>query len=459
MDTDDVAVKHALQFLPGLQIGTYEWWPAKDELTWSPELVGIYGLDRAPRGADEFVRHIYPDDRVRVEGETSTLLAPAATSYSHTFRILRPDGTIRVILDRGLIERDANGTVKVLRGVNVDVTGEAHLNYSAEVRLKASEDRYRKLFEAIDEGFCVIELRFDTPDGRADYRVVEANPAFYLSTSFPEEILGQWLRAAVPELEESWYEIYGEVARTRQPRRFENYSDLLKRWFDVYAFPVDDPKDNRVAILFGDISERKQREADAQLIVDEISHRSKNMLGIVEVIARQTANAGTDEFLSSFGNRIRAMAASHDLLVRNAWGMVSVSDLVRSQLLPFADLVGKRISLAGPTLSLTPVTTKSLGMALHELATNAAKYGALSNAEGRVEVEWAEETDGAGNARFALAWRESGGPPVAPPARKGFGSKVTTWMVEANTGGKVAVDYAAEGLVWRFEAAAAGVLA
>lgn len=141
--------------------------------------------------------------------------------------------------------------------VTVDVTERR----SAEAALRESEERYRTLFASIDSGFCVVELRFDAPDGRADYRVVEANPAFYRQTGFPEAILGRWLREAAPALEEHWYDIYGRVARTGEPERFERASDMLGRWFDVYAFRIGPPERRRVAVLFNDISARRSAEA------------------------------------------------------------------------------------------------------------------------------------------------------------------------------------------------------
>ncbi|WP_237215260.1 hybrid sensor histidine kinase/response regulator, partial [Falsiroseomonas oryziterrae] len=130
----------------------------------------------------------------------------------------------------------------------------------AEAALREKDARYRALFESIETGFCIIELRFDAPDGRTDYRVVEANPAFYRHTGFPQAILGRWLREAAPALEEHWYERYGRVARTGQPERFEEGSDLLGRWFEVYAFRIDPPEACQVAILFSDVSTRHAAE-------------------------------------------------------------------------------------------------------------------------------------------------------------------------------------------------------
>jgi two-component sensor histidine kinase/PAS domain-containing protein len=428
----------------GVQIGSYEWRPSVDELLWSPELISIYGLETAPTSEREFGALLHPDDRTRVEGETSAVLGSGAMSYSHTFRILRSDGSLRMILDRAVIERDADAKVKVVRGVNIDVTGDIQLSHAMEDLLRESEGRYRKLFEAMDEGFCIVEVLLAGPGGKIDYRVVEANPAFYAKTGFPKDIRGLWLREAAPGLEEHWFETYGAVARTGTPIRFESGSEHLGRWFDVYAFPIDDKDAHRVAILFSDITERKQHDDQTMALVDEINHRSKNMLGVIQAIARQTAVAGPQDFLERFGQRVWALAASNDLLARNGWRTVALEELIRSQLSPFAGEAAQRTVLDGPDILLGPAATRALGMAFHELATNAAKYGAFSVPEGMVRVTWSVGPEG----QMSLNWAETGGPAVTAPERIGFGSKVTKQMVEASLSGTVSVDYAPGGFLW-----------
>jgi len=141
----------------------------------------------------------------------------------------------------------------------------------------ARGELYSSAFASVDTGFCIVEVDLaaenDAGAERVDYRVVEANPAFYLQTGFPEAILGQWLRAAAPSLEEHWYEVYGGVARTREPARFEQGSELLRRWFSVYAFAVGEPKDNLVAILFSDISDRRAAQEELNRLNRELEER------------------------------------------------------------------------------------------------------------------------------------------------------------------------------------------
>ena len=130
-----------------------------------------------------------------------------------------------------------------------------------DAQMCASEARYRTLFEAMGSGFCIVEVDLGAPGRPIDYRVIEANPSFYEQTGFPGAILGRWLRAAAPALEEHWYEIYGGVARTGEPARFEAGSEALGRWFEVYAFRTGLPEQHQVAILFQDISVRRRADA------------------------------------------------------------------------------------------------------------------------------------------------------------------------------------------------------
>ena len=207
-----------------------------------------------------------------------------------------------------------------------------------------------------------------------------------------------------------------------------------------------------------DITERKRDEEHIQLLMREVNHRSKNMLSLVQSIAHLTASTGPKDFVQRFGERIRSLSAAQDLLIKHEWQAVPLADLVRSQLSHFADLIGGRISLSGPAVSISQGASQTIGMALHELATNAAKYGALSNKSGSIAIEWDIQANGSTEPQFLLCWLERDGPPVAKPRRRGFGSKVTSGMVEGSVGGEVLVDYAPSGLVWRLACPAGNII-
>ncbi len=202
------------------------------------------------------------------------------TSRAMPIRLEREDGERFIDLLYQPVRNDGGSVAGIFVG-GYDVTEQMR---SAR-RLEESEARYRALFESIDTGFCIIEVDLAAAGGRADYRVVEANPAFYRQTGLTADLLGQWLRKAAPSLEEHWYETYAGVARTGDPVRFEQGSDLLGRWFDVYAFRFDDTAQHRVAILFNDISERRAAEESLRHLNETLEKRVASALAEQRVLA------------------------------------------------------------------------------------------------------------------------------------------------------------------------------
>jgi two-component sensor histidine kinase len=176
----------------------------------------------------------------------------------------------------------------------------------------------------------------------------------------------------------------------------------------------------------------------------EINHRAKNMLSVVDAIAHQTATRNPEDFIERFSQRIQALSANQDLLVRNEWNGVEIADLVHTQLAHFADLIGSRIAVHGAKLRLNPASAQAIGLALHELATNAGKYGALSTDRGRVDISW-----GTVGTIFTMSWAERDGPPVCKPKQRGFGTIVVEAMAEYSVDGAVDLHYAPSGVTWR----------
>jgi two-component sensor histidine kinase len=173
------------------------------------------------------------------------------------------------------------------------------------------------------------------------------------------------------------------------------------------------------------LREAGRSEEHLRLLLREITHRSKNLLAVIQAMARQTGRTAddVDTFLERFSARVQALARSHDLLVQESWHGAPLPDLVRSQLAAYLDGAAAQVSVGGPVALLRPEAAQSLGLALHELAVNAARYGALSVPAGHVDVTWrelsAEDGDG-----VEFVWAETGGPEVAPPVRRGFGCLV-----------------------------------
>ncbi len=197
----------------------------------------------------------------------------------------------------------------------------------------------------------------------------------------------------------------------------------------------------RTALWQLSVSEHRQN-----LLVMELNHRVKNSLATVQSIARQTArHAGSlDEFLTVFEGRVIALGRTHELLARNEWSAVEVAEVVRAELAPYESGAGEpaRVTAQGPSLSLLPTPAVSLGMILHELATNSAKYGALS-ASGLVEVAWSRR----GPAEAEMIWTERGGPPVRSPVGAGFGTRLIERLARSDLGGGAELRYEPAGLV------------
>ncbi len=210
--------------------------------------------------------------------------------------------------------------------------------------------------------------------------------------------------------------------------------------------------------ILRDVSERRRQEEKIKLLIRELNHRSKNMLMLVQAVARQTFAAKPGDFITRFGERMQALAASQELLVKNEWKGVPLNELVRSQLAHFEDLIPARIMLKGMPLAVSASAAQTLGMALHELATNAGKYGALSSGAGGVEIAWQLAPGAARDERFELLWTEHGGPEVSPPQQPGFGTAIMEDIPIANLNAKVTLDYAKEGLRWRLVCPAGSVL-
>ena len=201
-----------------------------------------------------------------------------------------------------------------------------------------------------------------------------------------------------------------------------------------------------------DITERKMLEDRLRLLLEELNHRVKNTLMVVQAMAWQSFRGmdGASEGVENFTARLHALAAAHTILSRRQWAGAPMADVVRQGLTVCNGELGmggaRRVTVSGPDLTIGAAPTVSLVLVLHELATNAIKYGALSNATGTVSVCWTVEADG----RVSLEWREQGGPPVSPPTRSGFGTRLIRDAITRQLGGEALVDHAHDGVVARF---------
>ena len=235
--------------------------------------------------------------------------------------------------------------------------------------------------------------------------------------------------------------------------------DRKERWIES-EWRLEIGADGHPLRAFGanlDITERKRAEEQKKLLMAEVNHRSKNLLAVVQAIVHQSAR-GADPvtFAATLSDRLQGLAANQDLLIKSDWQGIEMSDLVRAQLSHFGELIGARILVEGPAARLTSAAAQAIGMALHELATNAAKYGALSTDEGRVRICWRISSDEGPS--FTIEWIEEDGPPVSVPTRKGFGYTVIGPIAESAVQGKVEIAFLEGGLTWKLYARVAETL-
>jgi PAS domain S-box-containing protein len=202
----------------------------------------------------------------------------------------------------------------------------------------------------------------------------------------------------------------------------------------------------RLSGVTADITERKEAEAKQALLAREVDHRAKNALAVVQAIVRLARRDDIQEFITGVEGRINALAQTHELLSRSRWEGADVQRLVQEELAPFEGATPPRVSAIGPSMMVSPENAQTVAIALHELATNAVKYGALSAPEGRVDVSWSSFED-----RLTLIWKESGGPKIVAPTTKGFGTKIITASFSDPRRGKVVFDWRPDGLICTLE--------
>ena len=311
----------------------------------------------------------------------------------------------------------------------------------AEEALARSHRQMREILESISDAFYAVDHAW-----RFTYINRKAEELWHCDG---ESLIGQVLWEVFPHAvgSESHTTLL-RAARERQMVRFETLSPVVRSWIEVSVYPSE----TGLSVYFRDVSERRRQEQHMQLMINELNHRVKNSLAVVQALATQTLRNGDTvaRAREAFTARLMALAHAHDLLTRQGWEGAHLEEVITTTLAPHLDGAEGRLTLNGPAVRLPPKTALSLSMALHELATNASKYGALANDSGKVTVIW-QVTDGL-PPRLAMRWQESGGPPVKPPERKGFGSRLIERGLAAELGGDVRLHFEPSGVICTIDA-------
>ncbi|CEL28905.1 Blue-light-activated protein [Pseudomonas fluorescens] len=241
----------------------WDWDLQTRQIVWNEALQQAYGFPCAAIDSTSEWRfaQIHPQDRERVEESIRSAIDGSGSTWSAEYRFRCQDGSYAEVLDRGHLIRDADGRAERIIGAMLDLTR----SRSAETALRLSEERFSTILETIEAAFAIVKVKFDADDRPVDYYFVEANPAFERQCGV--NLRGKWVTEFAPNLEKFWFETYGHVAKTGEPANFESYANTFERWFDVRAVRVGDPADRQIAILFNDVTER--RDAEERLRVSE----------------------------------------------------------------------------------------------------------------------------------------------------------------------------------------------
>lgn len=407
-------------------------------LSWNRGAEALFGW-RSDEIVGQSIRMLIPEGREAEEDSIiRQIVAGRRVSAMHTERLRKNGATVRVSITVSPV-RDAGGRIigasKIARDVGaLDI---------ARHQLQQSERRFRMLSDNIAQLAWIAE---------ADGAIHWYNKRWYDYTgSTPEEMDGWgWSKVHHPDhidrVTANWREALasGTAWEDTFPLRGR---DGRYRWFLSRARPIMDD-DGTIACWFGsntDVTEQREQADAIQTLLNEVNHRSKNMLTLIQSLARRSA-PGNEQFVKRFVRRLDALAANQDLLVRRAWTRVELSELIAAQLAFAIDIAEDQVHFGGPPFELGARAAETLGMALHELATNALKYGALSNDRGRIDIGWRVSDE-----RLSLEWRETGGPRVIEPDRTGFGTAVIRDIPVAALDADVDLQYGSDGLRWRMD--------
>lgn len=432
-------------------LGMYEIdWVARRRY-WSPELRAIV---RAPPDLDinsdvDLLERIIPSDlRARFREKLRASLAPeSGGDYEDEHRITRFDGTTGWVLLRGkTFFQDTSEGKRPTRsiGLVVDITDRRRAEEANALHASTVTSSMDAIF-SIDPDQII-----KTWNGGAE--------RLYGYTA--AEAIGQPLRLICPdELRDEQSSLY---ARTMNGKPV--LLETVRRHKDGRLVPVGvsgspifapDGRITGVAAVHRDMTENREVKEQLGFTLRELSHRTKNLLAVVQGLARMIARRSSDidEFEVRFRGCIQALAHSHDLLVQHDWQGATLQDLLRAQLASFGGIDSKKIVVSGPEVTLTPSAMQSLGIVVHELATNATKHGSLSSPAGSVTISWKLDDHDAAK----VVWREQGGPPVTEPTHKGFG-QVVFERIGASLDGNITTDFQPAGLVCEITIAANNLL-
>lgn len=466
-ETELAAAKDRLEVaLRGADLGSWKWDARTRELEVSARWATMLGLEPPPAAlrAQDWEVLVHPEDLPAARAALEAHLAGASDSYEAEFRMRHRDGHWVRILARGrTTERGADGRSVVVIGTHLDITA----RHAAEEARAASEREARRRLAELETIYRTAPLGLGQLD--REFRFVRVNEALAEMNGWPVEAhIGRSVWELLPAFRAAAEPLLRRVMETGEPVTDVELSGetpkaagVQRDWVEQF-YPVRDPVTAEVVgvgLVCEEVTERKRAERARELLLRELDHRVKNLFAVIAGLVTFTArDAGTpQEMRARLLGRIGALAHGHDVVrPALAGGPVDQAGPMLVQLLeallePFRSAHGQpeRLCLAGPPVSLGRTGGPPLALILHELATNAARHGALSRCGGRIGVEWSvqQPQDGTGETgpHLLLRWQEQGGPAAGTPGSAGFGHRLVVQSC-AQLGGTARFDWAPEGL-------------
>src|SRR5215468_3937179 len=431
------------------RVGTFAYDTDTEIMQISADYAAIHDF---PEGTTEIARGeclatVHPEDVERVRLARSEAFRERWSEYSAEYRIIRPGGEIRWVEIRCFITYAGNGHPKRVVGVSTDVTDRKQ----AELWLAERNSQ-------LDLAGQIARIGTFTYDHAT--QKLQISPGFATIYGMPENVLEisrkGWRMMVHPD-DLPRLDTVARGALTRREKELVLEFRILRhgevRWIEsrmLISYDDTGKPTRRIGAQI-DVTERRRAEDHKGLLVAELDHRVKNTLATVSAVVSQTRQGrrSVADFAAALEGRLRSMAATHELLSARRWSGVSLANVVSHELEPYASRNNTEIN--GPYVALRPEAGQAMAMVIHELATNAAKYGALSTKKGRVSIQWDRRLNGRPRSDLVLEWQEIGGPPVSAPRNSGFGTSTIRDLIPYEFHGTVDLVFAPEGVRCRLK--------
>jgi PAS domain S-box-containing protein len=385
--------------------GAWSWNARTNQSTWDDRYHAMYDFAPAePRTFDAWASRIHPADRARVLGRLNEITrTPGDDEWNVEFRAVSPSRGVVWMQGLGRAVRDAEGQVSCLTGINLDITERKR----AEEKIRQSEEQLRLFFDSAPAAVAMVDR---------DMRYLAVSRRWLRDYGLTGDVIGRSHYEVFPEIPERWKEVHRRclagAVEVSEEDRFER-ADGSVQWlkWQIYPWRTSDGGVGGLTLLTEDITETKGWIESQEMLIAELQHRTRNLISVVEAIARETmATTGSiDGFMAEFTTRLSGLSRVQGLLSRSDREPVTIGALVRMEIDAVAPgRISSRVKVEGPDVRLRKRSVQILALAIHELATNAQKYGALASDEGRLSVRWVLDRDVDDRALLALEWLETG---------------------------------------------------